>query len=132
MPAQHRVASVLLGCLFFCSGAIALVYEVIWQRQFALLFGSGAPATATILAAYFAGLGLGSFIFGRWASRGGKPLHCYAALEFAIGVGALMVAPLLSSYAKLYPGIVAHFGGNAMALLAVKGTLASVAIVIPT
>lgn len=132
MPAQHRVASVLLGSIFFCSGAIALVYEIIWQRQFALLFGSGAPATAIILAAYFAGLGLGSFVFGRWASRRGNPLHWYAALELAIGFGALMVAPLLSSYAKLYPGIVANFGGNGMALLAVKGTLAFVAIVIPT
>src|SRR6185503_2826093 len=105
MPAQHRVASVLLGSIFFCSGAIALVYEVIWQRQFALLFGSGAPATAIVLAAYFAGLGLGSFIFGRYVARRGEPLNWYAGLEFAIGFGALMVAPLLSSYAKLYPGI---------------------------
>src|SRR6185503_3625803 len=100
MPAQRSGASVLLAFVFFCSGTIALVYEVIWQRQFALLFGSGAPATAMILAAYFAGLGLGSFIFGRWASRRGQPLHWYAALELAIGFGALMVAPLLSSYAK--------------------------------
>jgi spermidine synthase len=132
MPAQHRVTSILLGSVLFCSGATALVYEVIWQRQFALLFGSGAPATAIVLAAYFAGLGLGSFIFGRWAGRRGKPLRWYAALELAIGCGALMVAPLLSSYAKLYPGIVANFGGNGTALLAVKGTLAFVAIVIPT
>jgi len=54
MPA--RAYRILLSVVFFCSGAIALVYEVIWQRQFALLFGSGAPATAIVLAAYFSGV----------------------------------------------------------------------------
>ncbi len=49
MPARaHRI---LLSVVFFCSGAIALMYEVIWHRQFALLFGSGAPATAIVLVA---------------------------------------------------------------------------------
>jgi spermidine synthase len=84
MPASRSAASVLLGFLFLGSGAIALVYEVLWQRQFALLFGSGAPATAIVLAAYFAGLGLGSLVFGKWGTRWGTPLSLYAALEFAI------------------------------------------------
>jgi spermidine synthase len=132
MLAQRSGASVLLAFVFLCSGAIALVYEVIWQRQFALLFGSGAPATAMVLAAYFAGLGLGSFLFGRCANRWTSPLSTYAVLEFAIALGALLVVPVLSIYENWYPPIVSSFGQNSMGLLAIKGLLASAAILIPT
>ncbi|HMJ64815.1 MAG TPA: hypothetical protein VK615_05655 [Candidatus Binatia bacterium] len=131
MP-PRSAASVVLAFVFFCSGAIALVYEVIWQRQFALLFGSGAPATAIVLAAYFAGLGLGSFLFGRWANRWTSPLSTYAVLEFAIALGALLVVPVFSFYENWYPAIVSSFGQTSVALLAIKALLASAAILIPT
>jgi predicted membrane-bound spermidine synthase len=57
-----------LPLLFFASGALALVYEVLWQRRFALVFGGGATAAAAVLAAYFAGLGVGSYVVGRAAA----------------------------------------------------------------
>ncbi len=132
MPASRSTAPVLLGLLFFGSGAIALVYEVLWQRQFALLFGSGAPATATVLAAYFTGLGLGSVVFRKWRSSWGAPLRLYAVLEFAIAAGALLVIPVLSLYDSRYPAIVSRFGDNAVALLLLKGLLATAAILVPT
>jgi hypothetical protein len=46
-PGHDRIVAALL----FVSGAVALVYEAIWQREFALVFGSAAPATAAVLAA---------------------------------------------------------------------------------
>jgi spermidine synthase len=121
----------LLALVFFCSGAFGLVYEVIWQREFALLFGSGAPATAVVLAAFFAGLGLGSFAFGRLRPKAGRALQTYAVLEVVIAVGALLVTPLLGLYARWYPGIISSVGQNPVALVAVKGGLAFAAIVIP-
>ena len=130
MPASLRAFRVLLALAFFCSGAFGLVYEVVWQREFALLFGSGAPATAVVLAAFFAGLGLGSFAFGRLRSQS-SPLQTYAILELVIAVGVLLVTPLLTLYARWYPGIIAWAGQGSFALVAVKGILAFAAIMIP-
>ena len=130
MPA--RAYRILLSIGFLCSGAIALVYEVIWQRQFALLFGSGAPATAIVLAAYFAGLGLGSFVLGRWGRSWGKALTMYAALEVVVALGALIVTPILAMYAAWYPAIMSNFAHGGTGLLVLKGALAFGAILIPT
>ena len=70
-----------LPVLFFVSGPLALVYEVLWQRRFALLFGGGATAAAAVLAAYFAGLGAGSHVFGRSAAGAARPLRAGAPTE---------------------------------------------------
>jgi spermidine synthase len=123
---------VLLSLIFFCSGAIALVYEVLWQRQFALLFGSGAPATAVVLAAYFAGLGLGSFVFGRRGGKMANPLLWYATLEFAIALTVPLVLPILHLYEKWYPEILENLGHMPGMLLTTKALLAFAAILIPT
>jgi predicted membrane-bound spermidine synthase len=42
------------------SGAAALVLEVLWMRSAGLVLGTTASTTATVLACYFAGLGLGA------------------------------------------------------------------------
>src|SRR6266567_4614965 len=54
--------------LFFCSGATALVYEVIWSKYLALLFGSTIQAQTVVLAAFMGGLALGNKLFGRRAT----------------------------------------------------------------
>jgi predicted membrane-bound spermidine synthase len=126
--------SVLIGLfvLFCSSGALALIYEVIWQRQFALVFGSAAPATAALLAAYFAGLGAGSLVLGAAAARWRYPLRAYAALEALIGAGALMVTPLLQGLERAYPWLFEHFGASPGVFVFLKILLAFVSIGIPT
>ncbi|MEK7229064.1 MAG: hypothetical protein AAB154_03370, partial [Candidatus Binatota bacterium] len=60
----------ILATLFICfflSGSAALVYEVVWMGMLTQIFGSSAYAVATLLAAFMAGLALGSYIFGRLA-----------------------------------------------------------------
>src|SRR3989442_115090 len=64
MPARAAVF-----ILFFLSGAVALVYEVLWLRMLILIFGSTQFAVSTILTAFMSGLALGSFLFGRIADR---------------------------------------------------------------
>src|SRR5258706_10361207 len=95
--------AVWLTALFFFSGALALIYEIIWQRQFALVFGSAGPATAAVLAAYFAGLGAGSRVLGPAAAKWSRPLLAYAVLEALIGLSALLVTPLLKAFESIYP-----------------------------
>ena len=58
-------AVALAGLLFFLSGAAALVYQVAWQRLLALHSGVGLYSVAMIVAAFMAGLGIGSHLGGR-------------------------------------------------------------------
>lgn len=91
--------------LFFLSGACGLVYEVVWMRMLTLVFGATALATAAILSAFFAGLALGSFSFGKAADRSRNPLALYAALEAGVGVFAFLMPVLLAGVTSLYVAI---------------------------
>lgn len=79
----------LLLLLFFLSGATALAYEVAWTRHLVLVFGNTTTAMALILAAYMAGLALGSEAGGRLADRSRRPGVLYAVAELLIGAFAL-------------------------------------------
>jgi len=86
--------------LFFCSGGTALVYEVIWSKYLALLFGSTVQAQTVVLAVFMGGLALGSLWFSRWADRARRPLAVYGGLEIAVGLYALLF-PLLERTAEI-------------------------------
>ena len=96
-------AVALAGLLFFLSGAAALVYQVAWQRLLALHSGVGLYSVAMIVAAFMAGLGIGSLLGGRFSTRlgGGRALAAFAALE--IGISAFGAASTWLYYDWLYP-----------------------------
>jgi spermidine synthase len=96
-------AVVLAGLLFFLSGAAALVYQVAWQRLLALHSGVGLYSVAMIVAAFMAGLGLGSHLGGRLSTRLGerRALAAFAMLE--ITIGAFGAASTWIYYDWLYP-----------------------------
>ena len=54
---------------FFLSGLSGLVYESIWMRMLTFTFGSTTLAVSTALAAFMAGLALGSIVLGWLADR---------------------------------------------------------------
>jgi spermidine synthase len=76
----------LIYLLFFASGVSGLVYEIIWMRKLALIFGCTAYATSAVLSAFMGGLALGSFLFGRLVDRWRNPLQLYGLIEIAIAV----------------------------------------------
>lgn len=90
---------VLLFVCFFLSGAAALMYEVVWMRMLTQIFGSTAYAVATVLAAFMAGLAIGSYVFGRLASARRNLLLLYGVLELGIGVYGFL-APLFFHAAR--------------------------------
>ena len=106
-----------LHSLFFLSGAAALAYEVLWMRRFSVLLGATAPAVAAALAAFFAGLGLGSYLLGRLAPRFTRPLLAFAALETATALSALSVEPLLRAMQPLVAWLYDGPAGSAGSLL---------------
>jgi spermidine synthase len=90
--------AILFVC-FFLSGAAALMYEVVWMRMLTQIFGSTAYAVATVLAAFMAGLALGSYVFGRLANAKRNLLLLYGVLELGIGVYGFL-APLFFRSAR--------------------------------
>lgn len=88
--ASPRLRHTAPALLLVASGAAALVYEVLWARDWALWYGATATGTALVLAAYFAGLALGSALGARVAAD--TALRRWAALEG--GVAASVVAYL--------------------------------------
>ncbi len=87
--------------LFALSGATALMYEVVWVRQFTLVLGASSYAVTITLAAFMSGLGLGAWILGRVSdSLNEKQLiQTYIGLELAIGAYSLIL-PLLLGWAQ--------------------------------
>ena len=83
---RRKSAAFLLFICFFMSGAAGLAYEVAWLRSLELIFGGTSYAAATVLAAFMAGLGLGSYTFGRRVGGWIRPLRTYAWLEIGIGL----------------------------------------------
>lgn len=76
----------ILWICFLISGAAALMLEMLWMRSAGLVLGQTAATTATVLACYFAGLGLGAA-----AARGvhRAPVRAYGLLELGAAAGAL-------------------------------------------
>jgi spermidine synthase len=84
-------AFALVVACFVLSGFAALLYQTVWTREFAFVFGTSELAVATVLAAYMGGLAAGSALAGRLAARIRRPVLAYALLELAIAAAALGV-----------------------------------------
>jgi len=103
--------NILAISCFFLSGFAGLVYEVAWIRRASLVFGSTTWALSTILAVFFGGLALGSWLVGRWSARIDRPLRLYAWFEFGLAMLALLSLPAFKLvdgwYGAAYRGAVA-------------------------
>jgi len=122
------VTSVLL----FLSGFAALVYQVLWMRDLAIVFGSSAHAAAVNLAVFFAGLAAGAALFARFARHVANPLRAYGLLELGVAASALLFFLLLDAYRWIYAPLYRQFGESTPALVLVKSILALGVLGLPT
>ncbi|MFM7182047.1 MAG: fused MFS/spermidine synthase [Verrucomicrobiales bacterium] len=102
-PKEKGVQGLTVWAMVGLSGFACLVYQILWMRQLGLLFGNTSHATAITLAAFFGGLALGSWWWGRRCGQITRPLRVYARLEFGIAACGLilLLAPLAIAY--FYP-----------------------------
>jgi spermidine synthase len=117
--------------LFFLSGACGLVYEVVWMRMLTLVFGATALATSVILAVFFAGLALGSFLFGKAADRSRNPLALYAALEAGVGLFAFLMPLLLTGVTAAYVALARRVDLSFYPLSLVRLVLSTAVLIVP-
>lgn len=123
---------ILILLLFFCSGASALIYQVLWLRKLGLVFGVTVYAASTVWASFMFGLAVGSLLAGRVADRLRRPLVWFGVAEALIAVSALStplaLAWLQDLYASLFPSLPESLVGITIARFA----MALAVLVIPT
>jgi spermidine synthase len=121
-----------LGVMFFLSGIAGLVYQVLWLRLLSLTFGVTVYAATTVLAAFMAGLGTGSFLGGRLAARTSNPLRWFGVAELLIGVSALATPAALAAATGLYASLHSTIGASPVLLTTVRFACSLLVLLVPT
>ena len=129
---RHWGLRLVVYPLFFASGAAGLIYEVVWTRTLLSIFGAGLYAVCATLAAFMAGLALGSWALGGASDRLKRPLMLYAALEAAIGLAGAVMLPLLRHVDLVDGWAYLHLGGSVGVLTTFRFVLAFGLMLIPT
>jgi predicted membrane-bound spermidine synthase len=96
---KHSLTLHLFAALFLVSGAAGLIYQIAWERLLGLHFGVTMVSITLIVAAYMAGLGIGSLIGGRIARNLKNALLFYGLLEVGIAI-----------FGVFSPGIIVRIG----------------------
>jgi predicted membrane-bound spermidine synthase len=104
-PRQGIAAGLLL-----CSGCAALIYQVLWIKQLSLVVGVEVYAITAGISAFFAGLALGAWLFGRWADRLSRAAWLYAGLELAVALLGIGTTWLLTPAASAFAWLQGHVG----------------------
>ena len=98
---------------FFASGAASLIAEVTWNRMLVTVVGNSVSATAMILVAFMGGLGLGSYVGGKYFSKRRASLIPYILLEVAIGAYVFLSPGLFDLLAQLFTFLAGSFENRA-------------------
>lgn len=99
---MSRKSHGLLALCFFFSGATSLVLEVAWAKELTYALGNSIHATSTVIAAFMAGLGLGSIAAGRPIFAHLAPIKTYALLQLLIGIAGFVSISVLRSTAPVF------------------------------
>ena len=98
--------------LFFISGITALTYEIVWTRMLTLVFGHTVFSVSVVLAAFMAGLGLGSYLFGYAVDRlpetngsGKAALLLYGWVEILIFASGALLSLLFANFSGIYSSL---------------------------
>src|SRR5688572_2665679 len=122
----------VLLALFFCSGACGLVYQVLWLRQLSLVFGVTVYAASTVLAAFMAGLALGSLAAGPLLQRVRRPMFAFGIAEIGIGLSALLTPAALGLADTFYGTLHDTVADRAAVMTMVRLAGSFVVLLVPT
>jgi spermidine synthase len=121
-----------IAICFIASGSTGLIYEVVWIRLLGLVFGHTVFAITTVLAAFMAGLAVGSFAAGRLIDRQARPLRLYGVLEIGVGFVCLAVPLALPVLERIYLALAASLGGSLVTLTVAQFAVLFGILLVPT
>lgn len=85
-----------LLALAVSAGFCGMACEILWFRALAITLSNSVYSFTTILIVFLAGLGLGSWLFGKLIDRIKKPVRVLAGVQFLIAASTLVTAFFLS------------------------------------
>ncbi|MBN1544174.1 fused MFS/spermidine synthase [Candidatus Woesearchaeota archaeon] len=117
--------------LFFLSGFAALMFEVIWTRHIALIYGSSIHSFAIVLSSFLAGLGIGSVIASRYVDRIKEKIILFAFIELLIGVIGMALVVVFPALEKWFLYLFFHISSYSLFMFALLA-VCFIIILIPT
>jgi len=128
-PSTPAFLAVLL--FFFVSGGSGLLYQVVWTRRLVLLFGATSYAVSTVLAIFFLGLAIGSWLGGRLADRSQRTLVVYGVFEILIAGWAVLflltIGPAETFAVEMLRGVAQWRPAG----IGIRAILATVMLIVP-
>ena len=129
---ENRLLKIIY-LLFFLSGSTALIYEIIWIKEFTLIMGNTIYSSSTVLSAFMGGLALGSVVLGRYIDKSVRcPLKIYGVLELGIAAFAFIFPHLLGSLNPFYRWIYQVNSEHTVLITSTKFILSFSLLLIPT
>jgi spermidine synthase len=115
----------------FCTGALAMILEVLWSRALAMVIGSSVYSVTLVLVVFLAGLAAGAAWIGRPAARSRRPLLGLGVAIVMVGLTVVLTHRVLDDLPRLFLELLE---GNSLAvgaIMALQGICAAVAV-LPT
>lgn len=131
MYMRQNTEKKVIFLLFFASGISGLIYEIVWLRILSRITGVTTYATAVTVAAFMAGLGLGSFIFGKFIDKRKDHLRIYAILQLSIAAIALVTPIFLNASVTIYKYIHQISNHNPNLILLARVLVSFICLLIP-
>ena len=100
-----RFVGLIILVLFLCSGMTSLIYQVIWSRMIVKVVGAAPFAISIVLTVFMGGLGLGSYLAGRYIDqikKSSQLLQLYGLMEVGIGIYAFLLKGMIEASQPLY------------------------------
>lgn len=114
------------------SGMTALIYEVVWAKYLALIFGSTIEAQTMVLAVFMGGLALGNRWMGERVAAWRRPIAIYGMIEIAVGTYGF----LFDGLKEVADGLFVSWGSPLLwsprMLLCLKGLISAGLLLPPT
>jgi spermidine synthase len=114
--------------LFVASGAVALVYEIVWFQMLQLVVGSSSVSMGVLLGTFMGGMCLGSAAFARVVPARFHPLRVYAVLEATIGLLGALILVAVPLVGRLYTA----WAGDGSWNFVLRGIVAAGCLLPPT
>ena len=98
----------LAASFLVLSGIASLTYQVTWVRLLGFSMGATSASISTVLAAFFLGMAMGSYLAERITRNRINSFKPYIVLEFLIGVSGLALLPILlhlDALLALFPAV---------------------------
>ena len=132
MPEYSPRLIALVLTAFGISGAAALAYEVLWTRNLGVTLHSTTYSFTLILTTFLCGLGLGSFLYGKFLQRSTGSFFWFGAIQVAIGLYALGLIHFFRVMPGLAAALIEPLEGDWATMITLQLLLCFAVMLIPT